>query len=621
LLVDVDLTLHGGHKVGIVGANGCGKTSLFALLLGELHQEAGDLEIPQRLIIATVAQETPPIDQAAMEYVLDGDQALRAAEREIAAAHAAGDGTRLGHAHEVFEHVDGYARRPAAIGVMHGLGFGDALLDQPVAAFSGGWRVRLNLARALVSRAELLLLDEPTNHLDLDAVLWLEDWLKAYRGTLLVISHDRDFLDNVVDNIWHIEGKQLKRYSGNYSAFEKERAAQLSLRQALYEKQQKEIAHMHDFVRRFRAKATKAKQAQSRLKALARMELISAAHVDSPFSFEFREPNATSRMLLRLDRVAVGYDDKAIVSDIKLDLEAGMRLALLGPNGAGKSTLIKLLAGLLPPLRGERGEGKHLAIGYFAQHQVEQLRVDESPLQHLRRLDAETREQELRDFLGGFNFRGDMASAPVGPFSGGEKARLALAMIIWLRPNLLLLDEPTNHLDLDMRHALTMALQEYQGAFVLVSHDRHLLRTTTDRFLLVHGGKAEWFEGDLDDYRDLLTQNDVADDDGTGRSAGETRRAERKREAAERQKLAQVRKPFDAAIHAFEERMDELTRERMQIETSLADSSLYEETRKEELKSLLLRQSALAQALAEIEEQWLRAQEDLDWALARAASA
>ena len=620
LLDSVDLTLHAGQKVGIVGANGCGKTSLFALLQGELHQDAGDLDLSPRLTMAAVAQETPAIARAAIEYVLDGDEALRAAEHEIDEAHAGSDGARLAHAHAAFEQINGYAIRPVAIRVMHGLGFDDSMLQKSVAAFSGGWRVRLNLARALVSRADLLLLDEPTNHLDLDAVLWVEDWLKTYRGTLLVISHDRDFLDNVADNIWHIEDKKLKRYGGNYSTFETERAAQLALRQAMYEKQQREITHMQDFVRRFKAKASKAKQAQSRLKALARMEVIGAAHVDSPFSFVFRAPKATSRMLLRLDDVAVGYADKPVIGNIKLDIEAGMRLALLGPNGAGKSTLIKLLAGLMAPLAGERSEGKHLAIGYFAQHQLEQLRADESPLKHMQRLDPKTRDQEFRDFLGGFNFRGEMVEAPIGLFSGGEKARLALAMIIWQRPNLLLLDEPTNHLDLDMRYALTVALQDYEGALMLVSHDRHLLRTTTDRFLLVHDGKAEWFDGDLDDYRDLLKQSGAAIDSDLPRASGETRRDERKREAAERQKQGQVRKPFDTAIKKLEGEIQELTREQALVETRLADNGIYDEARKEELKSLLLRQSELAQALGRIEEEWLRAQDDLDWALARAGA-
>jgi len=622
LLQDVDLLLNPGQKVGLIGANGCGKSTLFALLRGELHQDAGDLDIPPRLTIASVAQETPAVDRSAIDYVLDGHEAYRAVEAKIAVTQSNGDDHGLADAHAAYDQLDGYSVRARASKVMHGLGFDDNSLERPVTSFSGGWRVRLNLARALNCPSDLLLLDEPTNHLDLDAVLWLEEWLKSYQGTLIVISHDRDFLDNIVDTIWHIEEHQLKRYSGNYSDFEQQRAGQLALRQAMFEKQQREIAHMQSFVTRFRAKATKAKAAQSRLKALARMEVISAAHVDSPFSFQFREAPAGSRVLLKLDEASVGYGSNPTIANLKFDIEAGMRLALLGPNGAGKSTLIKLLAGLMAPLGGERIEGKHLSIGYFAQHQLEQLRVDESPLQHMKRLDPKTREQELRDFLGGFNFRGEMADTPIGPFSGGEKARLALAIIIWQRPNLLLLDEPTNHLDLEMRHALAVALQEYDGALVLVSHDRHLLRTTTDRFLLVHGGKAEWFEGDLDDYRDWLrqTRNEADADAANDKPAPASRRDERKREAAERQKLAQARKPFDTAIKTLEEKIDKLTQEKTAIEIQLTDNGIYDDANKEKLKSLLLRQSELNQALSDAEEKWLQAQEDLEWALARASA-
>jgi ATP-binding cassette, subfamily F, member 3 len=613
LLERVDLTLHARQRVGIVGANGAGKSSLFALLRGELHQDAGDLDMPPRLTIASVAQETPALARAAIEYVLDGDERLRAAERAISEAESSGDGDALAHAHADFEEVRGYAARARAAEVMHGLGFTDTVLEKSVAAFSGGWRVRLNLARALACASDLLLLDEPTNHLDLDAVLWLEDWLRSYDGTLLMISHDRDFLDNVADNIWHFEERAIKRYSGNYSAFEQQRSAQLAQRQAMFEKQQREIAHMRSYIDRFRAKATKARAAQSRLKALARMELIAAAHVDSPFEFHFRAPGATSRSLVKLDHIDVGYGGTPVLAGVTLEIESGMRLALLGPNGAGKSTLIKLLAGLIAPARGERHDGKHLNIGYFAQHQLEQLREDESALKHCQRLDSAAREQDLRDFLGGFNFRGDMAEAPVGPFSGGEKARLALAMIIWRRPNLLLLDEPTNHLDLDMRHALSVALQEYEGALVVVSHDRHLLRTTTDRFLLVAHGKAQWFDGDLDDYRLRLKQARAEQEgDSTQSQPAQSRRDERRREAQERQRLSQLRKPLEKAIQQLEARMVELQREKATLETALADQNLYTEQRKEELKSLLVRQSNVGTNLALVEEQWLEAHAKLD---------
>ncbi len=434
LLEAVDLTLHAGQKIGVVGPNGCGKSSLFALLLGELHQEAGDLELPARLAVAHVAQDIPAGAQAAIEFVIDGDAPLRALEQELAQAHEQDDGERLAALYEAFEHAGGYAARSRAASLMHGLGFAAGEVEQAVDAFSGGWRMRLKLARALMCRSDLLLLDEPTNHLDLDAVIWLEQWLRDYPGTLLAISHDRDFLDGTVGHILAIEQRRAKLYTGNYSAFEEQRAMQLAQQQAAYQKQQREIAHLHSYVERFRAKATKARQAQSRLKALARMEVISPAHVDTPFDFRMREPLAGPDPLLVLDDAAAGYDGRAVLAGIKLSIAAGGRIGLLGRNGAGKSTLIKLLAGALAPLQGTRQEGKGLAIGYFAQHQIEVLRPDESPLRHLMRLDPRTREQELRDFLGGFDFRGDMALEPIAPFSGGEKARLALALLVWQRP-------------------------------------------------------------------------------------------------------------------------------------------------------------------------------------------
>ncbi|HEX9451419.1 MAG TPA: ATP-binding cassette domain-containing protein, partial [Burkholderiales bacterium] len=464
LFEDVSLTFNHGQKIGVTGANGSGKSSLFALLLGELHQDAGDLEIQPGLVVAHVAQETPSIDQLAIEYVLDGDAELRHLERELAVAEQAHNGTRIAELHEDLHRVGGYAARARAAQLMHGLGFDDAEIARPVEQFSGGWRVRLNLARALMCRSDLLLLDEPTNHLDLDAIVWLEQWLSGYPGTLLMISHDREFLDTVANAICHIEGQRVRLYAGNYSAFETQRAMQLSQQQATFVKQQREIAHLQSFVDRFKAQATKARQAQSRIKALARMEKIAAAHVDTPFEFAFRKPAVQSDPMLDLDGVDAGYGDVAVLRGIRMTLRPGTRLGLLGRNGAGKSTMMKLLAGVLAPLAGQRVEGKGLQIGYFAQHQLEQLRPDESALWHLTRLSPKTREQELRDFIGGFNFHGDQATEPVGPMSGGEKSRLALALIVWQRPNLLLLDEPTNHLDLEMRHALTLGLQDYEGA-------------------------------------------------------------------------------------------------------------------------------------------------------------
>jgi ATP-binding cassette subfamily F protein 3 len=608
LLEGIDLTLHAGQKIGVVGPNGCGKSSLFALLLGNLHQEAGDLELPGRLIVAHVAQDIPASEQAAIEYVIDGDAPLRAVEQELIQAQERDDGERLAVLYEAFEHAGGYAARSRAASLMHGLGFAAGELEQAVDAFSGGWRMRLKLARALMCRSDLLLLDEPTNHLDLDAVIWLEQWLRDYSGTLLAISHDRDFLDGTVGHILAIEQCRLKLYTGNYSAFEEQRAMQLAQQQAAYQKQQREVAHLHSYVERFRAKATKARQAQSRLKALARMELISPAHVDTPFDFRMREPLAGPDPLLTLEDAAAGYDERAVLAGIKLSIAAGARIGLLGRNGAGKSTLIKLLAGELAPLEGTRHEGKGLAIGYFAQHQIDVLRPDESPLRHLARLDPRAREQDLRDFLGGFDFRGDMALDPVAPFSGGEKARLALALLVWQRPNLLLLDEPTNHLDLEMRHALTLALQEYEGAIVLVSHDRHLLRTTADSLWLVANGGVQPFDGDLDDYRDWLRQREAGV--GAAEPVGTTRKQQKRDEAEARNQRYAQKRPLAQRLAKLERRMAELERERLPLGQWLADPESYAD--KEKLQPALLREAALRLEIERAEEEWLALQAELE---------
>jgi len=608
LLEGIDLTLHAGQKIGVVGPNGCGKSSLFALLLGDLHQEAGDLELPGRLTVAHVSQEVPAGTQAAIDYVIDGDAPLRALEQALAQAHEQDDGERLAALHEAFQHAGGYAARSRAASLMHGLGFAAGEHAQAVDAFSGGWRMRLKLARALMCRSDLLLLDEPTNHLDLDAVIWLEQWLRDYPGTLLAISHDRDFLDGTVGYILAIEQCRLKLYTGNYSAFEEQRAMQLAQQQAAFQKQQREIAHLHSYVERFRAKATKARQAQSRLKALARMELISPAHVDTPFDFRLREPLAGPDPLLTLEDAAAGYDARTVLAGIRLSMAAGARIGLLGRNGAGKSTLIKLLAGALVPLAGARHEGKGLAIGYFAQHQIEVLRPDESPLQHLARLDPRTREQELRDFLGGFDFRGDMALTPVAPFSGGEKARLALALLVWQRPNLLLLDEPTNHLDLEMRHALTLALQEYEGAIVLVSHDRHLLRTTADSLWLVANGGVQPFDGDLDDYRDWLRQREAGA--GANEPAGTTRKQQKRDEALARNQRYAQKRPLAQRLAKLERRMAELDRERAALAQWLADPQSYAD--KDQLQAKLMREAALGAELGQAEEEWLTLHSELE---------
>ena len=615
LLDAVDVTFQQGQKVGLVGANGAGKTTLFALLRGEIQQEGGDLDMPPRMSIAHVAQEMPTLDRAAIEYTLDGDVELRRIEQDLASAEATDDGHALAELHHQLDLIGGYSARSRAASLLHGLGFAVSEHDKPVVAFSGGWRMRLNLAQALMCRSDLLLLDEPTNHLDLETVLWLEQWLGRYHGTLILISHDRDFLDASVSHICHFDQQTLKLYPGNYSAFERQRAANLAQQQASFAKQQREIAHLHAFIDRFRAKATKARQAQSRMKALDRMEEIAPAHVDSPFTFRLREFSQAPDPLLTLDNVAAGYGDKPVLTKVKLVIRAGERIGLLGKNGAGKSTLIKLLAGELKAKAGERHEGKGLAVGYFAQHQLEHLRLDESPLQHLVRLDGKTREQELRNFLGGFNFHGEQALSAVAPFSGGEKARLALALLIWQRPNLLLLDEPTNHLDLEMRHALNLALQEYEGAIVVVSHDRHLLKTTTETLLLVANGAVTEFDGDLDDYRAWLNQAESTPDAEPTRSlsvSATDRRDQKRQEAEARNALSAKRRPLENAVRAIEKEMERHHAEKTRLDGLLATDALYSEGRKDDLKRALRQQAEINARLRELEENWLLRQAELE---------
>jgi ATP-binding cassette subfamily F protein 3 len=610
LFEDASLTFNHGQKIGVTGANGSGKSSLFALLLGELHQDAGDLDIQPGLVVAHVAQETPSTDQLAIEYVLDGDAELRQLERDLAAAEEAHNGTRIAELHEDLHRVGGYAARARAAQLMHGLGFVDAEIERPVEQFSGGWRVRLNLARALMCRSDLLLLDEPTNHLDLDAIVWLEQWLSGYPGTLLMISHDREFLDTVANAICHIENQRVRLYAGNYSAFETQRAMQLSQQQATFVKQQREIAHLQSFVDRFKAQATKARQAQSRIKALARMEKIAAAHVDTPFEFAFRKPAVQSDPMLDLTGVEAGYGDVAVLRGIRMTLRPGSRLGLLGRNGAGKSTMMKLLAGVLAPLAGQRVEGKGLQIGYFAQHQLEQLRPDESALWHLTRLSPKTREQDLRDFIGGFNFHGDQATDPVGPMSGGEKSRLALALIVWQRPNLLLLDEPTNHLDLEMRHALTLGLQDYEGALVLVSHDRSLLRATADELWLVDDGKVTEFDGDLEDYAKRLRAKEQGQ--VTSAEPAVSRKEQKRQEAEERNRRFAQRKPLEARVKSAEKEIEVLGAEKLRLEKMIAAPDMYGEARKDDLKRCLLEQAQILKKLQGAEERWLALSAELE---------
>ncbi|TCS39553.1 ATP-binding cassette subfamily F protein 3 [Paucimonas lemoignei] len=644
LLENAEATLNPGDKIGLIGDNGAGKSSLFAVLRGELHADQGEVDFPAKWRVAHVAQETPALARPAIEYAIDGDANLRRLESELAELESRSDhaehGEKLGEIHAALADADAYTVRSRAEQLLTGLGFSQEQMHQPVSSFSGGWRMRLNLAQALMCPSDLLLLDEPTNHLDLDAIIWLEDWLKRYQGTLLIISHDRDFLDGVVNVILHIDDRKLKRYSGNYSAFERQRAAQLVLAQGMIEKQSRQRAHLQSFIDRFKAKATKAKQAQSRMKALAKMEEIAPLRAAAEFSFEFREPLNAPNPLLVMEDVNAGYHvedektqastDKVVVSHINFSLQSGQRIGLLGVNGAGKSTLIKTIAGELPPLSGDARTGKGLIIGYFAQHQVEMLRHDESPLWHLQKLAPDVREQELRNFLGSFNFPGEMATAKIAPFSGGEKARLALALIVWQRPNLLLLDEPTNHLDLATREALTEALAQFEGTLVLVSHDRHLLRATTDQFIIVADGKLQPFDGDLDDYRDWLFKTKLANKGGNESSATSVpvtntqkltaepsaapvdRREQKRLEAQDRQRLSALKKPIEARIKRLEEQMAKLNAKKADIEGKLAGSDIYESSRKEELKALLTDQAYCVKELEQLEAEWLEQQEALE---------
>ncbi len=646
LLVDADLTLNPGDKIGLIGANGAGKSSLFAMLRNELHADQGSIDFPTKWRMAYVAQETPALDRPALEYAIDGDVNLRRLQAELARLEAHEDmdahGMALGEIHGALLDADAYTVQSRGEQLLLGLGFSLDQMQQPVASFSGGWRMRLNLAQALMCPSDLLLLDEPTNHLDLDAIIWLEDWLKRYPGTLVIISHDRDFLDEIVNVIVHIDERKLKRYGGNYSSFERQRAAAMVLAASAMEKQQRTRAHLESFINRFKAQATKARQAQSRMKALAKMEELAPLRAAAEFSFEFREPLAAPNPLLVLDNVDAGYPlldehgDKAgaktIVKRINFSLQIGQRIGLLGVNGAGKSTLIKTIAGELAPVEGIATLGKGLSIGYFAQHQVEMLRHDESPLWHLAKIAPTVREQELRNFLGSFNFPGEMVTSPIKPFSGGEKARLALALIVWQRPNLLLLDEPTNHLDLETREALTLALAQFEGTVVLVSHDRHLLRATTDEFIIVADGKLQPFDGDLDDYKEWLFKTKLGKGTVTlptiapatitaaatearaalAAAAPSERKDQKRVEAGERQRIAALRKPIENRVKRLEEQMAKLNTKKAGIDAELLDPAIYEAAHKERLKTLVAEQAFAVRDLEQLETEWMGLQEQLE---------
>ena len=611
LFEQASFTIHAGNKVGITGANGCGKSSLFSLIRNELQSDTGTVSFPADSVIAHVAQETPAVARPAIEYVIDGDTGLRHLQTQLARAEQNQDGLLQAQILGQLEAIDAYRATARAARLLDGLGFSAAQYQHPVETFSGGWRMRLNLAQALMCRSDILLLDEPTNHLDLDAVIWLESWLQRYSGTLLLVSHDRDFLDRIVTSIAHIEQQRITLCTGNYTSFEQQRAEQLAQQQAAHDKQQREVAHMRAFVDRFRAKATKARQAQSRLKALERMTLIAPAHVDSPFHFIFPLPEKLPKPLLQLEDAAVGYARQPLLQGLNLSLAPGDRIGLLGHNGAGKSTLIKLLAGELQPLAGERHAARYLQLGYFAQHQLEQLRATDSPLAHLQRLDKQASEKSLRDFLGGFGFQGERALEPVAPFSGGEKARLVLALLVYQKPNLLLLDEPTNHLDLEMRLALATALQDYEGAMVIISHDRHLLRTVTDQFYLVHAGQLTAFEGDLEDYRQYLQQEAKQENPAAGSAQvvhSATVRKLARREAAEKRQRSQ---PLRSEIQQLEKNLNQLDTRNKELQALLADSALYEETNKSRLKEFLTEQTDIQRRIKQIEELWLTKSEEL----------
>ncbi|MCG3725197.1 ABC transporter ATP-binding protein [Vibrio cincinnatiensis] len=616
LLEQASATIHPGDKIGLVGKNGCGKSTLFALIKEEISIDAGSFSLPAHWELAWVAQETPALERQALEYVIDGDREYRQLEKQLSEAEHMDHGTRVAELHGQIETIGGYSIKARASELLDGLGFSQEQMSWNLTQFSGGWRMRLNLAQALICRSDLLLLDEPTNHLDLDAVMWLERWLQSYPGTLVLISHDRDFLDPIINRIIHIENQQLNEYTGNYSSFEVQRAQKMMQQQAQFQKQQKQMAHMQSYIDRFRYKASKARQAQSRIKALEKMEKVLPAQFDNPFSFEFREPSALPNPILMMDNVSAGYGDHLILEKIRLNLVPGSRIGLLGRNGAGKSTLIKLLSSELKAQGGDLTYSQGVKIGYFAQHQLETLHPQETPLQHMMQLAPDKTELELRNYLGSFGFHGDKALENVGPFSGGEKARLVLALVVWQKPNLLLLDEPTNHLDLDMRQALTLALQSFEGAMVIVSHDRYLLRATTDDLYLVHDKQVAPFDGDLTDYYKWLTDQQkmarkeaqaTQPNKNTGNSAA-AKKEQKRREADFRKQTAPIRKK----LTQLEEKMDKLTATLAQSELALSDTSLYEAENKAKLTEVLATQASSKSELEHIESEWMTEQENLE---------
>ncbi|WP_373813412.1 ATP-binding cassette domain-containing protein [Neisseria dentiae] len=612
LLDKASLTVNPGWRVGLIGKNGTGKSSLFALIKGEITQDGGDVLVPKHWKTAAVAQETPALDISALDYVLQGDAELQAFQTALAQAEAQNNGMGIAEYHARLEEIDAYTAPARAAKLLSGLGFSQEEHGKSVKAFSGGWRMRLNLAQALMCRADLLLLDEPTNHLDLETVLWLENHLASLPCTQIIISHDRDFLNAATSHTVELSGQKLTLYGGNYDFYQNERAQRLAQQQAAYTKQQAHIKHLQSFIDRFKAKATKAVQAQSRMKALAKLERIAPAHLDSEFSFEFESPAHLPNPLLKLDQADLGYGATTVLHGISLSLESGARYGLLGVNGSGKSTFIKALAGEPVLQGGQMVKSDKLNIGYFAQHQLDTLREDQSPLWHIQQLSPEVREQEIRNFLGGFNFIGDTALQKIAPFSGGEKARLALAMIVWQKPNLLLLDEPTNHLDLDMRHALTLALQSFQGALIVVSHDRSLLEATTDSFLLIDKGRLKPFDGDLNDYRLWRLAQENAAAAPAASAQAQSRKDTKRQEAQMRQEKARRMKPIQQQIDKAEKEMAALNDIQTACETFLAQEDAYSDVNKVKLQKTLANLAEIKVKLSKLEEDWLGWQETLE---------
>jgi len=610
LFHNVNLTINPKVKVGITGANGTGKTSLFKLILGELHADTGDFFVSRKLIMAHVAQEIANSDKAAIEYVIDGDKEYRTIELAIKHAEDNNSNTELSELYENMQHIDGYTATARAAKLLNGLGFSPEQIENSVNSFSGGWRMRLNLAAALMCRSDILLLDEPTNHLDLEAIIWLETWLKKYSGIVLLISHDRDFLNAVCNQIINIEYQELTQYTGNYDSFEQIRAEKLAQQQSQFESQQRQITHMQKYIDRFRYQATKAKQAQSRIKALARMETISAAQLDSPFNFSFKIDGFIPQQLVKIDKVDAGYEEKTILNSIEQMIQKGDKIGLLGFNGAGKSTLIKLIAQELTPQSGEVDYAKELKIGYFAQHQIEQLHMDCSPIEHLKQLDKNISEQQARNFLGGFAFNNDMAKEVITNFSGGEKARLVLALIVYQKPNLLLLDEPTNHLDIKMRHAISVALQGFEGAMILVSHDRHLLSTVTDKLVLVADGSVVSFEGDLSDY--YLWANETRRNKLNSTNSEKTSTNTKKQQRQDAALVRQQQKPLRQKIRSLEKQLEKTQKQQASNSEKLHDEKMYLPENQNKLKAITIEQADLSKSIDDLEEQWFEVSQQLE---------